>query len=109
MSGTVFKKKSSFKDDNDNDNNDDAKVRTVLPGTKERRAKNNDECAFLRVHYRHCNSWNLSGVREVLSCRRNPSKLSVSQAVGACGDDDSREMRMWLLKSYIIVHYDVQL
>ncbi len=43
MPGTVFKKKSSFKD------NDDAKVRGALPGAKERRAKNDDERAFSRI------------------------------------------------------------
>ncbi len=48
MSGTVFKKKSSFKVDNDDDD-DNTKVRTALPGAKERRAKNNDKCAFAVV------------------------------------------------------------
>ncbi len=43
MSGTVFKKKLSFKDNND------AKVHVTLTGAKERRAKNNDKYAFLRI------------------------------------------------------------
>ncbi len=37
MSGTIFKKKSSFMDDDDSDNDDDnAKVRAALHGAKER-------------------------------------------------------------------------
>ncbi len=41
MSGTVFKKKLSFKDSDDNDDN--AKVHAALPGKKEWQAKNEDE------------------------------------------------------------------
>ncbi len=65
MSGTVFKKKSSFKDDNDNDDddndNDNTKVCAALPDAKERRAKNDHERTFSRVRRHHCDSWNLLG------------------------------------------------
>ncbi len=39
MSGTVFKKNSSFMDDDNSDNDDDAKVYAALPNIKERWAK----------------------------------------------------------------------
>ncbi len=45
MSATVFKKKSSFKDDDDNA----AKVGAVLTGAKEQRSKNDDERALTIV------------------------------------------------------------
>ncbi len=84
MSGTIFKKKSSFKDDND----DNAKVHAVHPGSKEQWAKNNDAivgtCWACGVLLRH----------------QNPLKLRVSQAAGAHGDNGFGEMRMYLLKSY---------
>ncbi len=51
MSGAVFKKKLSFKDDSD-----DAKVHAAFPHAKERWAKNDDECTFLRICHHHCNS-----------------------------------------------------
>ncbi len=75
MSCTIFKKKLSFKD-----NDDDAKICTVLPGAKEQRAKNDDECSFFACG--------------IPSLRRNHSKLRVSRAVGAPVDDGSGEMRM---------------
>ncbi len=56
MSDTVFKKKSSFKDD------DDTKVHAALPGAKERRAKNDEECTFSRICRCRRNSWNLLGM-----------------------------------------------
>ncbi len=92
MSGTVFKKKSTFKDGSDDD--DDTKVRAALPGRKEQRAKNDDKRAFLRIHNCHCDSRNISGRRGVLSRCWNPSKLRVSWDSGAHGDNTSGEMRM---------------
>ncbi len=87
MSGTVFKKKLSFKDNEDND----TKACTALPGAKERRAKNDYEHTFSHI----CrNSQNLSGACGVLSYCRNPSKLRVSWTTGAPGDEGSWEMRM---------------
>ncbi len=85
-------------DDNDNDddddNDDDAKVHAALPGAKERRAKNDNEHAFSRIHHHHCDSGNLSGMRGVLSHCWNPLKPRVSRAAGVYGDDSSAEMRM---------------
>ncbi len=53
-----------------------------------------NEHTFSHVRHCPCDSWNVSGVREVLSHRRNTSKPRVSQATGACGDDGSGEMRL---------------
>ncbi len=92
MLGTIFKKKLSFKDDNDDD--DDAKVRAVLPGAKEWRAKKEYERPFSCVCHHHLDSWNLLSVCGALSRCRNPSKLSVSWAVGTRSEYSSGEMQM---------------
>ncbi len=80
---------NSFKDDDDNGDDDDTKVRTALPGTKELRAKNDDEHAFLCTRRCRSDNWNLLGACEVLLHRWNLSKLCVSRAAGARGDDSS--------------------
>ncbi len=59
--------------------NDDTKVCAALPGAKERWAKNDDECVFLRVRRHRRDSWNLLDACGVLSRCWNPSKQCVSQ------------------------------
>ncbi len=68
-----------------------------------------NEHTFLRVRRRRCNSRNVSGMCRVLSHHRNLSKPCVSRPARARSDDGSREMQLQLLKSYIIVHYDLRL
>ncbi len=53
-----------------------------------------DKRAFSSIRRCRRNSWNVSGMRSILSHRRNPSKPHVSWAAGACGEDGSGEMRL---------------
>ncbi len=64
------------------------------PGTKEQRAKNDDERVFSPICHRRRDSRNLSGVCGILSRCWNPSNPRVSQLTGVRCDDSSGEMRM---------------
>ncbi len=82
MLGTDFKKKSSFKDD-------DAKVRAALPGAKEQRAKNDNECAFAVVaaiagisRVRAGSSRVFGTIRNCVSLR--PRECAVMTVLGKC-------------------------
>ncbi len=85
-----LRKNRVLQSDDGNDKDDDAMVRTALPGAKERQTKNNNECAFAVV---------ATIVGTSLGCRVlshcwNASKPHASQAAGAGGDDGSGEIRM---------------
>ncbi len=77
-----FLKKSSFKDDVDDDN---AKVCAALPSAKEQRAKNNVERSFSHIRHHHCDSRNLSGAHVGSSwVIKTFRKLRVSQPRRPC-------------------------
>ncbi len=84
MSGTVFKKKSSFKNDDEHNNDNDA----MVCSTPRCKRATSQKQRRMRVSRRPHDSWTLSGAHGVLSHHWNPSKLHVSMAAGAMNCTD---------------------